>query len=64
MTTTKTQTRNLTATERDRLLRLRGLLEEAKDFTQSSKRLDRLNAFEHRLMDSGVSVDELVSVLH
>lgn len=64
MTTTKTQARNLTTTERDRLLRLRGLFEESKNFTQSSKRLDRLNAFEHKLMDSGVSVDEIVSVLH
>lgn len=61
--TQTTATRALTDAEATRLRKLYRLHEEAANFTQSMDRLDRLNAYEHKLMADGVGFDALNDAL-
>ena len=54
--------RPLTDAEVDRLHKLHNRLEDARNFTASSKALAALNAYEHRLMAKGVSVEDIAAL--
>lgn len=56
-----TTTRSLTEAETSRLQRLHARLENARDFSASCRALDAVNAYQHRLMESGVSVDAILA---
>ena len=55
-------TRSLTDAEVDRLHKLYNLLEDARNFTASSKALDALNAYQERLMAKGVSAEAIAAL--
>lgn len=59
-----TATRNLTASETDRLTRLFDRAENARDFTAEMDVREVLDAELNRLMDDGVAVRELSALLH
>lgn len=62
MNTTQSPTsRSLTEAEISRLQRLQARLENARDFSASSRALDAMNAYEQRLMRAGVTTDAILA---
>lgn len=55
-------TRSLTDAEVDRLHKLYNRLEDARNFTASSKALEALNAYQERLMTKGVSAEAIAAL--
>ena len=58
--TTTTKTREMTPAELDRLHRLSAKIETAKNFTQSAKAIEQMDAFQERLMAKGVTVEAIL----
>ena len=64
MSTTKTtDNRQMTPAELDRLYRLSNKIETAKNFTQSTKAIEQMDAFQERLLDKGVTVEAILKAL-
>lgn len=61
--TQTTATRQMTPAELDRLHRLSAKIETAKTFTQSSKAVEQMSAFQERLMDKGVTAEAIIEAL-
>lgn len=62
MNNTNSTTRSLTDAEVDRLHKLYNRLEDARNFTASSKALEALNAYQERLMAKGVSAEAIAAL--
>ena len=62
-TSTKNTTRQMTAAELNRLHRLANKIETAKNFTQSSKAIEQMDAFQERLMAKGVAVEDILKAM-
>lgn len=63
MNTTQNTTRQITSRELDRLHRLSDKIETAKNFTQSAKAIEQMNAFQERLMAKGVAVEAILEAM-
>ena len=61
--TTTTVNRQMTPAELDRLHRLANKIETAKNFTQSSKAIEQMNAFQEHLMAKGVTVETILKAM-
>ena len=55
--------REITPAEQDRLHRLNNKIEVARNFTQSTKAMDQMEAFQNRLMAKGVSSQAILKAM-